>query len=172
LNLAVVNPEHLLEQADYLLRDRNSRGRVRQTSRRRAISTAYYAVFHAILTALADEFVGASERATMRYALAYRSIDHGDVEKLAKEAKKQVMPPKYQRFAPTGGFCPGVREFAALILQLKEQRNRADYDPSYWATIADARTVIASARKAIQHFVAVEHAETKLFLSLLLFPPR
>jgi hypothetical protein len=47
----------------------------RQVDIRRAISVAYYGLFHFTLTAADDEVVGSSQRATTRYALVYRSLD-------------------------------------------------------------------------------------------------
>jgi len=44
-------------------------GAPRQADLRRAISSAYYAVFHAIMAEAADDFVGSTHRHTPRYAL-------------------------------------------------------------------------------------------------------
>ncbi len=170
--MAILNPEHLLEQADYLLQARNSLRQVRQADRRRAISSAYYAVFHLTLTAFADEFVGKSERKTVRYALAYRSLDHRALETLCKVISKEQIPVKYSKFFPQNGVGASIQEFAALFIELKEKRTSADYDPSHWIRIADAQTAISSARSAIIRFKASNLSRRKAFLTLLAFPPR
>ena len=54
--MATLNPDHLLDQAERLTTAPGS-GPPRQADLRRAISTAYYAVFHAIATDAADQFV-------------------------------------------------------------------------------------------------------------------
>ncbi len=44
---------------------------------RRSISTAYYALFHTVLTASAARFMGSSEMQRPGYAILYRSFGHG-----------------------------------------------------------------------------------------------
>lgn len=170
--MAILNFRHLLEQAERLLEPRGSGTVVRQADRRRAISAAYYAVFHAILTELADEFVGRSQRKTLRYALAYRNLEHKQLEALSNQAIKQTPEKKFRPFFPDGGFDETIREFASLAVDLKDKRNSADYDPLHWVQKADAMAAIASARKAIERFAAAPADQKQLFLALLAFPPR
>src|ERR1051326_8403917 len=85
--VAILDPEHLLEQAQRLA-EPPSAGPPRQVDVRRAISAAYYAVFHATLAAAADQFVGVTKRATSQYALVYRSVDHKTLRELCLEAKR------------------------------------------------------------------------------------
>ena len=56
--VAVLNPDHFFEQADTLMAP--PAGAPRQVDLRRAISNAYYGVFHAILAAAADEYAESS----------------------------------------------------------------------------------------------------------------
>ncbi len=170
--MAVINPDHLLEQARRLLETKNSRGLVRQAERCRAISAAYYAVFHYTLTALADELVGRRNRTSSRYALVYRRLDHAGLEALCKEVRKVQMPAKYATYVPANGWGDNIKQFASLVIELKEKRNAADYDPSFWVKIADAMQAIESARSAIAGFERASVSRKKAFLTLLLFPPR
>jgi hypothetical protein len=73
--VTIPNAEHFFEQAERLIAPVRP-GATRQVDLRRAISSAYYAVFHGVLAAAADEFVGRTKRAALEYSLAYRSIDH------------------------------------------------------------------------------------------------
>lgn len=82
------NPEHLLDQADHLIAP-PAIGAPRHTDLRRAISNAYYAVFHTVLAQAADTFVGKTNRKSELYALLYRSIDHGALERSAKKSSKR-----------------------------------------------------------------------------------
>jgi hypothetical protein len=75
LTVAISIPEHLFAQADALLVLYPGR-KSRKTEIRRAISAAYYGVFHFVLAQAADMYVGAKYRGDPRYALAYRSISH------------------------------------------------------------------------------------------------
>jgi uncharacterized protein (UPF0332 family) len=167
--MAIVNSKHLLDQADRLLRPGDSIRYVRQADRRRAISAAYYAVFHFTLTALADEFVGKTERRTARYALAYRSVDHGTLTKLCKNIGNPNTLANLSQFAPEKGFGPNILEFASLVAQLKEKRTAADYDPTLWVTLSDARKAIDEARSAMLRFGKATVARRRAFLSLLIF---
>jgi hypothetical protein len=85
--VTILNPDHLFEQADKLISPPPA-GPPRQVDLRRAISSSYYGLFHACLVAAADEFVGVTQRATSRYALVYRSIDHKTLREVCNEAKK------------------------------------------------------------------------------------
>ena len=105
--MAVLNPDHLLDQADRLITPPGG-GAPRQADLRRAISNAYYAVFHAVVTQAADDFVGKSHRASPRYALVYRSVDHQSLRKLCKDVKKTTLPAKYSEYSPRGGFGPDL----------------------------------------------------------------
>lgn len=170
--MAILNPNHLLEQAERLLEPVGSRPLIRQADRRRAISAAYYAAFHLALTAVADEFIGQPNRKTPRYSLVYRSVDHKALEALCKIVSREQLSEKYAPYVRGGNFGTSIREFAALILQLKEKRTSADYDPSHWVKIADAKTAISAARSAIEQFQIAPALNKKVFLTLLLFPPR
>jgi uncharacterized protein (UPF0332 family) len=172
--MAVLNPNHLLDQAEILLQARNSLGKVRQVNRRRAISAAYYAVFHFTRIAIADQVVGKAERKTARYVLAYRSVDHGKLEALCKVASNATInrSNKYADFMPEGGFGENIRKFASLLLDLKEKRTSADYDPSHSVKIVDAKKTISAARNAIEQFKNAPESEKLIFLTLLSFPPR
>ncbi|MEO6717868.1 MAG: hypothetical protein ABIM50_11565 [Novosphingobium sp.] len=174
--MAIVNPKHLLDQAERLLRPsgQGTKAIIRQADRRRAISSAYYAVFHFTLAAVADQFVGKSERNNNRYTLAYRSIDHSKLECLCKVASREKIDSKskYAEFFPDGAFEQSVREFASLLIELKEKRNAADYDPSHWVSVQDARNAIKSASSAIENFERAPSVQKMIFLTLLVFPPR
>jgi hypothetical protein len=58
--MAIFNSDHLFEQADKLIV--SQAGRPRQADIRRAISAAYYGLFHAIVAKAVDQFVGATNR--------------------------------------------------------------------------------------------------------------
>ncbi len=58
--------EDLLETAARLLSLRRLRGRPKQADLRRAISTAYYAVFHALCRMCADSLTGKGKKTRLR----------------------------------------------------------------------------------------------------------
>lgn len=169
--MPILNPEHLLEQAERLTQPPPA-GPPRQVDLRRAISSAYYALFHKILIAAADEFVGFVHRGTREYALVFRSMDHGKLKDVCQEVVKSTPSPKYRAHIPAGGFSADLTDFADAFPTLQEQRHSADYDPLPRYRTSDARAVIATARVAIQKFTAVAPDERKAFLFLILFPPK
>jgi hypothetical protein len=168
--LSIINPRHLLEQAGLL--SRKAGRKPRQADLRRSVSSSYYAVFHTVLIAASDEFVGKTLRNDRRYALVYRSIDHAAVRKLCDEALKQSPSAKFSNFLSNGGFEPAIRQFANLTLALQAKRHEADYDPSHWLTSVDAMFATYQAQTAIDSFERANADSRKLFLTLLLFPPR
>jgi len=160
-----------LEQAEKLVEPPPA-GPPRQVDIRRAISSAYYAVFHATLTAAADEFIGVSMRADRRYGLVYRSVDHRAFADLCTEASRQRPSPKFARYAPELGFGEDVQAFAATALELQERRHAADYDPTIRVRTADAKLAIGAAHTALSRFQRASDERRKSFLALLLFRPR
>lgn len=169
--MAILDPDHLIEQAEGLI-ERTSAGAPRQVDVRRAISSAYYAVFHAVAAAAADEFVGITQRASSRYGLVYRAFDHRWLRTLCDDLRKSSPPGKYVRHLPASGVGRNVVAFATAVVELQEKRHSADYDPLVRMKTSDARLAIETARAAIRSFGKASAERRKSFPSLLVFPPR
>jgi hypothetical protein len=167
--LAILNPEHLLEQANRLIAPPPA-GPPRQVDLRRAISAAYYAVFHATLAAAADHYVGAANRATSQYTLAYRSVDHRELRELC--SRVSAPSGRLTQYVPAGGFDVDIRAYAQALLELQEKRLDADYNPSIRVRSSDARLAIGTARDALRRFQATHSSSREAFLGLLLFKVR
>jgi hypothetical protein len=165
------NPDHLLEQADRLATP-NQAGAPRQVDLRRAISAAYYAVFHELMIAVADEFVGKTQRDNSRYALPYRSVDHRTLREVCENVSKSTPPAKYAPFMPASGVSNEILAIAAAVKDLQERRHSADYDPMFRASTNDVAASIQTARTAMGRFRHATNPQRKLFLTLLAFPPR
>jgi len=168
--VAILNPVHLFEQADRLISP--LAGRPRQADMRRAISAAYYAIFHAIVTAATDEFVGVTNRDESRYGLVHRSVDHAWLRRLCEEVQKTTPSSKFRRYAPPAGFGANIVSLAATVEELQEKRHAADYDVMIRMNRSDAVVAIAAARAAISRFEKASQLERLAFLSLVLFAPR
>jgi hypothetical protein len=169
--MPILNPDHLFDQADRLAAAPVS-GRPRQVDLRRAISSAYYGVFHFVLAALADEFVGVGQRSSGRYGLVYRSLDHRTLKDICGDIAKQTLPHRYTPYLPTEGFGADIQAFARGTIELQENRHRADYNPEPRFGSSEATLAISSARGAVQHFGRASQERKKAFLTLLLCPPR
>jgi len=71
-----MDPLHFIRTALKLARGR--RGKPQQVDLRRAVSTAYYAMFHCICRAYANSPLGSSKtRIDDAWFHAYRSLSHG-----------------------------------------------------------------------------------------------
>ena len=169
--MAVLVPDHLFDQAGQLASAPSGGGVRRQADLRRAISSAYYGVFHAILTEAADVFVGKTLRHTPRYALLYRSIDHRSLRGVCEQVVKQSLSAKYLPYEPRGGFGSDLRSLATAVIDLHEKRLSADYDPRFRATRSDALLAVARGRAALDRFKSARATQRKTFLALV-FPPR
>ena len=168
--MAILNPDHLFEQASKLISAQA--GRPRQADIRRAISAAYYAIFHATITAAVDQFVGVTNRDRSRYGLVYRSVSHAWLRDLCKEVQKPTLSNRFKPYAPSTGFGPNITTFAAAVVELQEKRHSADYDVMIRVNRSDAALVIATARAALKRFSKASRTRRLAFLSLLLFQPR
>jgi hypothetical protein len=115
-----LNWRHLIDAARILAGAsiaQQRQGRPRQAMLKRAISTAYYAMFHALCSSNANSIAGLSTDAQTResWTRTYRSLDHG---------------PARDRMARDRGLMePTVQQFATAFALLQQQRRLADYDP-------------------------------------------
>jgi hypothetical protein len=169
--MAVLNPDHLLEQADRLIAPAGA-GAPRQADLRRAISTAYYGVFHAIATEAADSFAGRTQRQSPRYALVYRSIDHRSLRGICEDVIKPNVPAKYIHYLPAGGFGPDIVALATAVIDLQEKRHAADYDPLLRVGTAEAILAVETGRTAVGRLRHANQVRRRAFLSLVVFSPR
>lgn len=128
----------------------------RQADLRRAISTAYYALFHAIAKDAADMLVGMSrDRPDKAWAQIYRALNHGD----AKAACKQVRDYTYPN---------GIVTCADAFVALQEQRHAADFDPQHRVLRVDALDAIRLAEDAIRGLSTAPRRDRRAFAVLVL----
>ena len=165
--MPVVNPDHLLEQAEGLIA--LDGGAPRQVDLRRAVSNAYYALFHAILTDAADDFVGKTKRQHPRYTLVYRSISHRHLRNLCEDITKPTPPNKYAKFVPSGGFGSDLVALATAFSELQEKRHEADYDPQVRIRLSEAVLAVATSKLALVRLRQSNKNKRRAFLSLVVF---
>lgn len=105
----------LIAQANRLARA--TQRKPRQVDLKRAVSAAYYAMFHALARECADTIAGTGpQRSEAAWLQVYRALEHGVAKNACKEAK-------------TKGFPPEIVEFAEAFVTMQEERHTADYDP-------------------------------------------
>jgi len=164
--MTLLNPDHLIEQAEQLARP-PANGAPRQADLRRAVSTTYYALFHAILVDVADQLAGRARRNSVEYSLAYRSVPHRQLANLCEELSKTTLGAKYRPFEPNGGFGADLLAVASALIDLQEKRHSADYDPLYRVTASDASLTVQAGRAALNHWRSVPRNRRRLFVLIL-----
>ena len=114
---------------------------------RRSVSTAYYAMFHALAGSNADCLVGSQQCGLYQHAWlrAYRGLDHRDARRFLNQ-DRQLFSLPVQTFIDTFG-------------ELQDARHAADYDPSRVITPSEAMHWIGRAEAAINQFVRVNTGE-------------
>lgn len=169
--MPILNPDHLLDQADRLIAPIGG-GAPRQADLRRAISSAYYALFHALLTQIADDLAGRVDRQSSRYALVYRSVDHKSLRRMCEDIIKPNLPTKYTQYVPPAGFGADLIAVATAVVDLQEKRHSADYDPLYRVRASDAAIAVATSRSALLRLRRANRSYRRTFLSLAVFSLR
>jgi hypothetical protein len=155
------DPDRLFEHADALIN-----GHKDETDLRRAISTAYYGVFHFILRHVADTIAGSGNRSTNLYSVVYRSVEHKPLKDLCDQFRATILGPKVKPYAPTGDFGQIV-DFAGLVYQLYEQRILADYVPVLTFDIVNSRVIVGYGREAVKFFNTATPEQRAAFVALL-----
>ena len=120
-----------------------------EDSLRRAVSTAYYAMFHALSASNADSLMGTPHDAISQHAWTrvYRGLEHRD-------AKRNLQQDQ-------GLFSQPVSNFAATFVELQDQRHIADYDPAQSFALSAALNWIDRAEDAINDFMLVSPDERR-----------
>jgi hypothetical protein len=135
----------LLDQAAHLAG--LERGRPKQASLRRSISSAYYSLFHQIVDDASRYLVAGSR---LRTAVA-RSFEHQAV-RAAAEALGAVSrkPTAAHWFRPhvTDPISPDLSFICDTFVDLQERRHKADYDMGTTFTRLQASGVVNIARRA------------------------
>jgi hypothetical protein len=138
------------------------RRRPRQATLRRAVSTAYYAVYHLLTSEYAALF---SDDPTISASLA-RTLNHKDIAGVARDFShsKPVLP---KAIKDKGLVIPReIIEVAEAFLDLQDERHLADYDLSQNYTRKEVQSLVVTARKAFSNWELVKNTPmAKLFLA-------
>lgn len=146
--------DDLLVLAEGLARQKG-RPSLRQAALRRAVSTAYYALFHALCTVCSDGLVRWSR--TDLVDRTYRALDHGAARR------------RLTGLASTAGPGAPLKRISGVFGLLQDHRNDADYErPRVLFSPLKAQLLIDDARDAIALLAAMdEDARRRLAVELL-----
>lgn len=148
-----------LDTAEKLLG--TGRGRPLESDLRRAVSTAYYALFHCLAGCRADLLAGrGTARRTEAWRRTYRALSHSQARD-ACGRKREV-----------AALDPALQNFARMFVELQVERHRADYDPAWIGLKQDIANRIANARAVIEEFETAPAPERRLLAARILFRER
>ena len=139
-----------------------SRGRPREANLRRAVSTAYYAMFHCLAESCANLLVGGqgSERSQHAWNQAYRALDHGQARRRCRN--QDII----------NRFPSEIQDFANLFVEMQAKRHSADYAPDATFTMPDVIQDIDSVEDAITRFDSASRKDRRAFAVYVLFQRR
>jgi len=142
----------LLEQARHLAT--REKKRPRQASLRRAVSTAYYALFHLLIYEATLNWKRAEQRAVLA-----RFFEHGKMKSASEKQRAEC--DRYINAQPPPAPSPDLdcarhlRHIADSLVQTQHQRHRADYDNSKQWSRTEVLTLIALVEEAFQSWRAI-----------------
>ena len=113
-----------------------------QTELRRAVSSAYYAMFHTLAASNANSLVGASQADRQRWAWqqTYRAADH-------RPARN-----KLSRVGLGDRFPAAIDDFGEVFVAAQQARHSADYDPNSDFSATDVAGLISRVESVIANF--------------------
>lgn len=145
----------LLESAETLLKQKPQSA----AFRRRAVSSAYYAAFHALAVLCVKSLLPQS-RTDDEVLRIYRALDHGQL----RSAFQQSQMNNHAAY----------KDIAPLLVKLQQERHRADYLPPDNDLFPenDVTDLIEQARLAISLIEGLSEADSRTLATLLLFKER
>lgn len=155
-----MQPLDYLKTAEVLLA--SCKGKPSQASLCRAVSSAYYSMFHCLAKTCADLLMGGvgATKSEEAWRQTYRALDHG----IAKAACKHT--------AIISLFPKSIEDFANAFVGLQEKRHTADYDPKAKFTKSEVKADVALAKQAIADFSAEVIKDRRAFAAHVLFKRR
>lgn len=133
-----------------------------QTHLKRAVSTAYYAMFHSVCANAAALLPDAISEpaASAAWLQAYRGPEHTHVRNQCRNASLMA------------AFPPDIRSFAQNFVQIQSYRNQADYNPRSDFSRSDALEIIDDAERAINQLSSASAGTRQAFAITILLRNR
>lgn len=156
-----MNPLELISAARQLASGQSSPGQPTDAELRRAVSTAYYALFHTLAGCCADLLVG-SELARSDHSLhvlwiqTYRGLNHNIAR---QRCEKDIV-----RAFPTA-----IQNFAQQFAHMQYQRHEADYNPDASLLSEQVLSLIDETEARITDFQNASEADRRAFACYIMF---
>ena len=154
-----VNPLDLIKTATELIDTTN--GRPRQSNLPRAVSTAYYAMFHSLARRSANLLIGGpgATRSRGAWHQVYRALEHNFAKGACQNQAKIAVFPRQ------------IQDFAGTFVTLQAKRHLADYDPREVFYKSEVQLQINVAI-AIDGFERAPLKDRRAFAALVMFKTR
>ena len=129
---------------------------------RRALSTAYYSLFHTLAKCCADLFVGDSPatRSNPAWRQVYRALEHKFCKSACKNKTILALFPKE------------IEDFGNQFVSMQQIRHLADYDPTTIYAMTEVLTAIDSCEQTIADFANAPESDRRAFAAHVLFKRR
>ncbi len=170
-----IEPDRLLDAANLLAPRAKGPGRPPYTAHRRAFSTAYYAVFHAVSGRVAETVFPSADEAFRRRVR--RWIGHGDIRSISGYVSQlqgttggQAPTHIVALLTPPGGpvhIDVDTVTIADGFLELNDKREQADYDHDAVFPRPDTLAHIELARRVVKVVDEAQSDETTRFFGLI-----
>ena len=153
---------HDLIAAARLLATHPRRGRPPEANLRRAVSTAYYALFHSLAECCADTIAGRrrANRSSNAWLRVYRALDHGTAKRRCNDQEE------------IRKFPPEIQNFAAWFSEMQRRRHIADYAPDADFDREETTQLITETEDAIRRFDNLSTQHRRAFAVHILMSPR
>jgi len=162
--------EDLLQQADMLAH--HETWRPRQSSLRRAVSAAYYALYHTLITDAATMLIEGGEMEGLRKLLE-RTFTHEAIRDACRAFARGALPTEVAdgRAIPGSALDDDVRYVADVLVDLHQARYEADEDTRTELTRSTVTAQIGEVREAMRRWEDIRrHNDARLLLvSMLLW---
>jgi uncharacterized protein (UPF0332 family) len=148
-------PEDLLQLAYDLEATTNPK----QATLRRAVSTAYHALFHLLIDQAVSKWAVERQRSILA-----RTFEHGKMKGICDEVLKSARG--------NASLPPELSTVADIFIQLQHHRHTADYDNSRQWSRTDVLNVLTLATDAFNAWIAISAQDEAQDFLLQLFLPK
>jgi uncharacterized protein (UPF0332 family) len=150
----------------------------KQVNLRRAISSAYYAIFHLLIS---DSVYRLNPKLPGKFGIKVsgplmarmgRAFQHGDMRKVCMQFQQTSLP---EAVAPllSNGVSAELKAVAKAFLDLQEDRHTADYDAGKFYSRDDAIVAVETAERAFHIWRRIRNSdEISVFMAALAFGAR
>lgn len=154
--------EDLFEQAR-LLATADQR-KPKQANLRRAVSSAYYAMFHSLIQEATAMQVGTQHRLAPLRQILGRAFSHSTLKQACTSFGGGTLKKSATKGLPVSFTVPQViMDVANSFVELQEKRHLADYDLTERFDRSDTLSLINQARNHTQAFVSFPLSDEKRF---------